>query len=69
MRASPGSCVGTAALEEPDFVRRLAARHRRWRVGLDVRGREVAVRGWERGSGLDVVERWPLRGAGVAASS
>lgn len=42
--------VGTAALEDPAFVRRLAADHR-VAVGLDVNGREVAVRGWLEGSG------------------
>lgn len=42
--------VGTAALEDPAFVRRLAANHR-VAVGLDVNGREVAVRGWVEGSG------------------
>jgi phosphoribosylformimino-5-aminoimidazole carboxamide ribotide isomerase len=42
--------VGTAALEDPAFVRTLAAR-RRVAVGLDVNGREVAVRGWIEGSG------------------
>ena len=56
--------VGTAALENPDLVAELAPRHsvaepadrHSVAVGLDVRGREVAVRGWERGSGLDVAE-------------
>lgn len=47
--------VGTAALEDPGFVRRLAARHR-VAVGLDTKGREVAVRGWVDGSGRDVVD-------------
>jgi phosphoribosylformimino-5-aminoimidazole carboxamide ribotide isomerase len=47
--------VGTAALEDPAFVRRLAARHR-VAVGLDTKGREVAVRGWLDGSGRDVVD-------------
>jgi phosphoribosylformimino-5-aminoimidazole carboxamide ribotide isomerase len=42
--------VGTAALEDPAFVRRLAGSHR-VAVGLDVQGREVAVRGWLEGSG------------------
>lgn len=59
--------LGTAALEQPDLVRRLAARHQ-VAVGLDARGREVAVRGWEQGSGRDVVD--VVRGfedAGVAA--
>src|SRR5262249_29571722 len=45
--------VGTAALEDPAFVRRLAA-HRRVAVGLDVNGRDVAVRGWLQGSGRDL---------------
>ena len=47
--------IGTAALEDPAFVRRLAARHR-VAVGLDTKGREVAVRGWVDGSGRDVVD-------------
>lgn len=47
--------VGTAALEDPEFVRRLAAEHR-VAVGLDARGREVAVRGWKEGSGRDLIE-------------
>jgi phosphoribosylformimino-5-aminoimidazole carboxamide ribotide isomerase len=42
--------IGTAALEDPAFVRSLAA-SRRVAVGLDVKGREVAVRGWVTGSG------------------
>lgn len=47
--------LGTAALEEPDLVRRLASRHA-VAVGLDARGREVAVRGWEEGSGKDLLD-------------
>ncbi|MBU3700737.1 MAG: 1-(5-phosphoribosyl)-5-[(5-phosphoribosylamino)methylideneamino]imidazole-4-carboxamide isomerase [Acidimicrobiia bacterium] len=47
--------IGTAALERPEFVRSLAARHRVV-VGLDARGREVAVRGWEEGSGRDLLD-------------
>jgi phosphoribosylformimino-5-aminoimidazole carboxamide ribotide isomerase len=47
--------LGTAALEDPDLVARLAGRFA-LAVGLDVRGREVAVRGWEHGSGLDVAD-------------
>lgn len=47
--------IGTAALEDPAFVRTLAGR-RRVAVGLDVRGREVAVRGWLEGSGRDLHE-------------
>lgn len=47
--------LGTAALEEPDLVRRLASRFA-VAVGLDARGREVAVRGWEEGSGRDLLD-------------
>jgi phosphoribosylformimino-5-aminoimidazole carboxamide ribotide isomerase len=47
--------VGTAALEDPGFVRRLAQRHQ-VAVGLDARGREVAVRGWLEGSGHDLFD-------------
>jgi phosphoribosylformimino-5-aminoimidazole carboxamide ribotide isomerase len=47
--------LGTAALEDPGLVRRLADRHP-VAVALDVRGREVAVRGWEAGSGADLVD-------------
>ncbi len=47
--------LGTAALEDPALVRRLAARLP-VAVGLDVRGREVAVRGWEQGSGRDLLD-------------
>jgi phosphoribosylformimino-5-aminoimidazole carboxamide ribotide isomerase len=59
--------VGTAALEHPDYVRELAQR-RPVAVGLDVNGREVAVRGWVEGSGrtLDEVAR-EFADAGVAA--
>jgi phosphoribosylformimino-5-aminoimidazole carboxamide ribotide isomerase len=47
--------LGTAALEQPALVRRLAALVP-VAVGLDARGREVAVRGWERGSGRDLLD-------------
>ncbi|MCU0311617.1 MAG: 1-(5-phosphoribosyl)-5-[(5-phosphoribosylamino)methylideneamino]imidazole-4-carboxamide isomerase [Acidimicrobiales bacterium] len=47
--------VGTAALEQPALVARLAARFP-VAVGLDARGREVAVRGWEKGSGRDLLD-------------
>lgn len=61
--------VGTAALDAPGWVRRLAARHPgRVAVGLDARGRDLAVRGWVEGSGHDLVD--VARGfddAGVAA--
>jgi len=47
--------MGTAALEDPDLVVTIASRQR-VAVGLDVRGREVAVRGWAEGSGTDWTE-------------
>jgi phosphoribosylformimino-5-aminoimidazole carboxamide ribotide isomerase len=59
--------LGTAALESPALVRELAAMMP-VAVGLDVRGREVAIRGWTEGSGedlLDVVRRF--EDAGVEA--
>lgn len=61
--------VGTAALDDPDWVRRLADRHPgRVAVGLDARGREVAVRGWTEGSDQDLVEvARRFDDAGVAA--
>jgi phosphoribosylformimino-5-aminoimidazole carboxamide ribotide isomerase len=47
--------LGTAALEQPALVRRLATRMP-VAVGLDARGRDVAVRGWEKGSGRDLLD-------------
>ena len=49
--------VGTAAVEQPDLVDDLCRRHPgRVAVGLDARGRDVAVRGWQAGSGVDLLE-------------
>lgn len=49
--------VGTAAVEDPALVGRLASAHPgRVAVGLDARGRDVAVRGWQEGSGADLVQ-------------
>jgi phosphoribosylformimino-5-aminoimidazole carboxamide ribotide isomerase len=61
--------VGTAALDDPAWVRRLAARYPgRVAVGLDARGRDVAVRGWTEASGRDVVDlARSFEDAGVAA--
>ena len=42
--------IGTAALENPSLVADVSARQP-VAVGLDVRGRELAVRGWRAGSG------------------
>lgn len=47
--------LGTAALEQPALVARLAVRYP-IAVGLDARGREVAVRGWLKGSGQDLLD-------------
>ena len=39
--------IGTAALEKPDWVRRVIAEHgEKVAVGLDVRGTRLAARGW-----------------------
>ena len=44
--------VGTAAMENPDWVRAAIARHGdRLAVGLDVRGTTLAARGWTRPGG------------------
>lgn len=48
--------IGTAAVEDPEFVRRAV---RRWggeriAVGLDARGRRPATRGWTEESGVDL---------------
>lgn len=59
--------LGTAVLDKPALVAELA-REMQVAVGLDVRGREVAVRGWTEGSGRDVLEVLAsVEDAGVAA--
>ena len=59
--------LGTAVLEDPGMLRRVATRHPgRVAVGLDSRLGELAVRGWTEGSGetvhevLAAVEQAPL---------
>ncbi|MCB1272572.1 MAG: 1-(5-phosphoribosyl)-5-[(5-phosphoribosylamino)methylideneamino]imidazole-4-carboxamide isomerase [Microthrixaceae bacterium] len=47
--------MGTAAVEDPELAIRIARDHP-VAVGLDARGREVAVRGWREGSGLDLID-------------
>jgi phosphoribosylformimino-5-aminoimidazole carboxamide ribotide isomerase len=44
--------LGTAALEAPELVAEIAG-DQPVALGLDVRGREVVVRGWAEGSGVD----------------
>lgn len=49
--------LGTAAMEDPAWAREVASRHPgRVVLGLDVRGDEVAVRGWEQGSGRRLLD-------------
>lgn len=49
--------VGTAAVEHPELVEELCALHPgAIAVGLDARGRDVAVWGWTESSGVDLVE-------------
>ena len=61
--------LGTAALADPDLVRRLAADHPgSVSVGLDAKDGDVAVRGWTEGSGRSVVDvARSFAGAGVAS--
>ena len=47
--------IGTAAVENPQLVRDLATHHQ-VAVGIDVRGRVAAVRGWLEGSGVDLFD-------------
>ncbi|MCB1013951.1 MAG: 1-(5-phosphoribosyl)-5-[(5-phosphoribosylamino)methylideneamino]imidazole-4-carboxamide isomerase [Acidimicrobiales bacterium] len=59
--------LGTVALERPELVAALAARHP-VAVGLDARAGDVAVRGWEEASGrrlLDVAHEF--ESVGIAA--
>jgi phosphoribosylformimino-5-aminoimidazole carboxamide ribotide isomerase len=49
--------IGTAAVERPELVDELGAAHPgRVAVGLDAHGRDVAVRGWEQSTGLDLID-------------
>jgi phosphoribosylformimino-5-aminoimidazole carboxamide ribotide isomerase len=50
--------IGTAALEDPPLVARVAARQPVG-VGLDTRQGEVALRGWLEGSGQDLLDVLP----------
>ena len=51
--------IGTAAVEEPALVGTLAAAGHRVAVGLDVRGEEVMIKGWEEGSARTIFELLP----------
>jgi phosphoribosylformimino-5-aminoimidazole carboxamide ribotide isomerase len=49
--------LGTAAIEDPDLVERLADRYPgRVAAGIDHRGGEVSLRGWTQASGAGLVE-------------
>ncbi len=49
--------LGTAALRDPDFVRRAAADHpEAITVGIDARDGRVAVEGWAKTTGIGIVE-------------
>jgi phosphoribosylformimino-5-aminoimidazole carboxamide ribotide isomerase len=59
--------VGTAAVLEPGILEAIA-REQRAAIGLDIRGREVAIRGWTAGAGTDWDEVLPrLADAGAEA--
>ncbi len=61
--------IGTAAVERPELVAELAGRYPgRVAVGLDARGRQVAVKGWTETTGADLVDLAKrFEGEGVAA--
>ncbi len=60
--------VGTAAVEDPSLVEEITELGHRVAVGLDVRGEEVAIQGWERDSGRSIYELLPnFENAGVEA--
>jgi phosphoribosylformimino-5-aminoimidazole carboxamide ribotide isomerase len=61
--------IGTSAIERPELVDELTTMHPgRIAVGLDARGREVAVRGWTESTGVDLVERARALGASGASA-
>ena len=51
--------IGTAAIENPVLVGQLANMGHRVAVGLDVRGDQVAIRGWEKDSGQSIFDLLP----------
>lgn len=57
--------VGTAAMTDAELVPAVA-QIGRVAVGLDVRGREVALRGWTQGSGVQLLEAVARFGPSVA---
>jgi phosphoribosylformimino-5-aminoimidazole carboxamide ribotide isomerase len=61
--------LGTAALRNPDLVKRAARKHPgRVAVGIDARGGKVAVEGWAETSDMEAADlAQKFEGAGVAA--
>tara|TARA_Y100001970_G_scaffold293041_2_gene437361 strand:- start:8771 stop:9454 length:684 start_codon:yes stop_codon:yes gene_type:complete len=60
--------IGTAAVENPEIVGEIATLGQRVAIGLDVRGENVATQGWERDSGLKILDLLPrYENAGVEA--
>ncbi len=61
--------VGSSAVEHPEVVDELAASHPgQVAVGLDARGRDVAIRGWGKSTGADLVttaQRFDRPGVGA----
>ena len=61
--------IGTAALEDPEWVAEACARHgEAVAVGLDARGRTLQARGWT-ASGGDLFEVWSAWSRPAAAAS
>lgn len=59
--------MGTAAVEDPSLVEEVSATQP-VALGLDVRGREVSIKGWTEGSGLDIADALArLAGSGAEA--
>ncbi len=59
--------MGTAAVQDPSLVEQVAA-VQPVALGLDVRGREVSIKGWTEGSGLDIADALDrLSGSGAEA--
>ena len=61
--------LGSAAVEQPELVDELTASHPgQVAVGLDARGRDVAIHGWQSASGADLValaQRFDRPGVGA----
>ena len=59
--------MGTAAVRDPALVEKIA-RSQPVALGLDVRGREVSIKGWTEASGLDISDALDeLAGRGASA--